>query len=127
VQKPPNELRASDYYLFIDFKRRKRQPFDLPCSLFTHQELALAHHLGFRKEVIALQQKGAPSEGFLNCMQLNSIEFDNITDLLEKLRKLVRAKGWHPHYSRNLVVGQLTKSGLFSYRDHVEFCQYNVA
>jgi len=51
-----DELRSSDYYLFVDFKRR---------SLFTHQELALAHHLGFT-EVIALQHQDAPaSEGFL--------------------------------------------------------------
>jgi hypothetical protein len=121
------ELRASDYYLFIDFKRRKRRSYDLPCSLFTHQELALAHHLGFRDEVISLQQKGAPTEGFLDCMQLNSLEFDNITDLLEKLRKLVKAKGWNPHHSRNLVIGQLTKSDLFSYADHTGLCQYNIA
>jgi hypothetical protein len=32
------ELRDADYYLFIDFKRH---------STFTHQELALAHHLGY--------------------------------------------------------------------------------
>jgi hypothetical protein len=59
-----NKLRASDYYLFIDFKRRQRKPYDLACSLFTHQELALAHHLGFCDEDIALQENSAPTEGF---------------------------------------------------------------
>jgi hypothetical protein len=60
-----NELRSADYYLFIDFVRRKHRPYDYPMSLFTHQELALAHHLGFQEQVIALQQKGAPIEGFI--------------------------------------------------------------
>ena len=45
-----NELRSSDYFLFVDFNR---------CSLFTHQELALAHHLRFGGNIIALRQKGA--------------------------------------------------------------------
>jgi len=46
------ELRSSDYYLFIDFVRRPTKSQYLHISLFTHQELALAHHLGF-KDMIA--------------------------------------------------------------------------
>jgi hypothetical protein len=57
------ELRSSDYYLFVDFQRAPTGPQDLPCSLFTHQELALAHHLGFR-DMIALQQ-GCPARRIL--------------------------------------------------------------
>jgi hypothetical protein len=44
------QLRSCDYFLFVDFKR---------LSVFTHQELALAHHLGFCGEIIALRQSGA--------------------------------------------------------------------
>src|SRR3990167_6126292 len=53
------ELRTSDYYLFIDFKRDTNNGSEFACSLFTHQELTLAHHLGFQ-EIIALQQKDIP-------------------------------------------------------------------
>jgi hypothetical protein len=64
------ELKSSDYFLFIDFLRRPERSEDLPVSLFTHQELALAHHLGF-KDIIALQQEGAPLEGFLRYVLSN--------------------------------------------------------
>jgi hypothetical protein len=113
-----NELRSCDYYLFIDFKRRPAKPQDLRCSMFTHQELALAHHLGFQDQVIALQQEGAPLEGFLRYVQSNPAKFTTIPELIKKVRILVSAKGWKPNYSRNLVVGQLTESGLVSYADH---------
>lgn len=47
------ELQSSDYFLFIDFKRGNDA--DLPISLFSHQELAIAAYLdvptiGFREE-----------------------------------------------------------------------------
>jgi hypothetical protein len=113
-----NELRSSDYYLFIDFARRQDKPQDLPSSLFTHQELALAHHLGFLDQVIALRQEGVPLEGFLKYVQSNPESFNTLEDLLDRVRTLVRAKGWNPGYSRNLVVGAVEKTGLLSYADH---------
>lgn len=73
------ELCSSDYYLFIDFRRDPGKPEDLPCSLFTHQELALAHHLGFT-EMIALQQEGAPLEGFLRYVLSIPVPFINEDD-----------------------------------------------
>jgi hypothetical protein len=113
-----NELRSSDYYLLLDFKRRQKEPEDLPCSLFTHQELALAHHLGFREQIIALQQKGAPVEGFLRYVQSNPTAFTTTSDLLKKFNILIEEKGWNANYSRNLVVAGLTKSDPFPYEDH---------
>jgi hypothetical protein len=112
------ELRAADYYLLIDFARRQDGPNDLPCSLFTHQELALAHQLGFREQVIALRQEGAPLEGFLRYVQCNPEPFQSTDDLLEKVRRLVRSKGWNPSYSRNLVIGPVTQTDLLVYGDH---------
>jgi hypothetical protein len=47
VMRITDELKRSDYYLFIDFVRKDAG--DLPVSLFTHQELALAHHLASLK------------------------------------------------------------------------------
>jgi hypothetical protein len=110
IMRITDELRSSDYYLFIDFKRR---------SLFTHQELALAHHLEF-SEVIALQHEDAPaSEGFLRYMHCNPAKFSSTPELVEKVRGLVKGRGWMPSYSRNLVVNHvLGRSGGVPYGDH---------
>jgi hypothetical protein len=92
-----DELRTSDYFLFIDFERT---------SLFAHQEFALAHHLRFAGNIIALRHKNAPPEmeGFLRYVLSNPEEFGTRDELLTKVRELVEAKGWNPNYSRNLVV-----------------------
>jgi len=111
------ELRSSDYYLFIDFRRDPRRPEDLPISLFTHQELALAHHLGFH-DIIALKQEGAPLEGFLRYVLSNPETFSTEEDLLQKVQRLVQERGWSRNYSRNLVVEQLGFTGPFQYQDH---------
>jgi hypothetical protein len=108
-----DELRAADYYLFIDFVRNDNPSI----SIFTHQELALAHHLGFG-EVIALQQDGAPRIGFLAYVQANPEPFSNTDDLIAKLEALVRDRGWKPTFSRNLVVEELGFCPLIRYGDH---------
>ena len=97
------QLRSCDYFLFVDFKR---------LSVFTHQELALAHHLGFGGEIIALRQSGAGGmQGFLRYVLGNPAIFDTTDDLLTKVRELVRDKHWNQHYSRNLVVSpSITRS-----------------
>ena len=113
-----DELRSSDYYLFIDFKRRTKAVQDLSCSLFTHQELVLAHHLGFRRQVIALQERGARNAGFLKYLQLNPCSFRDSDELIRKVRQLAREKQWHKEFSRNLVVTELERSDLVHYADH---------
>jgi hypothetical protein len=100
------ELRKSDYYLFIDFLRHPESPDDFSCSLFTHQELALAHHLGFR-DIIALQETGVRQEGFVRYVLSNPESFFDVEDLLQKLGALVRSRGWSPRFSRNLIVSNL--------------------
>lgn len=111
------ELRSSDYFLFIDFLRYPKDNKDLPVSLFTHQELALAHHVGFQ-EMIALQQKGVPQQGFLRYLLSNPESFDNENDLLKKIRQLVKDRKWSPDYSRNLVVRELGFTDTIGYKDH---------
>jgi len=111
------ELRSSDYYLFIDFVRRPAKPQDLHISLFTHQELALAHHLGF-KDMIAFQQKGAPLDGFIKYILSNPETFCEKDDLLKKLEKLVRARKWSAGFSRNLVIAEQGFTPIIRYRDH---------
>ena len=104
------ELRSSDYYLFIDFKR---------FSLFSHQELALAHNLGFEDSIIVLREEGTELKGFLRYVQSNPEVFTTTDDLLQKVESLVAQKGWSAKYSRNLVIKPtLTRSGIVSYGDH---------
>jgi len=113
-----SELRSSDYYLFIDFVRRPSHAFDLPVSLFTHQELALAHHIGFIN-IIALQQDTAPQEGFLRYVLSNPERFSNEADLYAKVRSLVAARSWSPAFSRNLTITNLGfQQNPFYYTDH---------
>lgn len=111
------ELRSSDYYLFVDFLRKPKSTLDFQVSLFTHQELALAHHLGF-EDMIALQEQGAPLEGFLRYVLSNPEPFTDEGDLLAKIRNLVRDRGWSSSYSRNLVLQRIGTPGSWTYNDH---------
>lgn len=110
------ELRTSDYYLFIDFLRKKDNPEDYTCSLFSHQELALAHHFGFTN-IIALREKGASGEGFMKYVLSNPQDFSDEADLYSKLRRLVEERGWTSSYSRNLVLASLIIKGPVAYCD----------
>lgn len=111
------ELKTADYYLLIDFLRKPSGSQDLPCSLFTHQEFALAHHLGFGSNMIALQEEGAPLEGFLKYVLSNPEPFKDRDDLLASISRLVEDKGWMPNYSRNLIVSGLRFTDCY-YTDH---------
>lgn len=111
-----NELRTSDYYLFIDFLRRPGRAEDLAVSLFTHQELALAHNLGFT-DIIAFQQKDCPFEGFIKYVLSNPEPFDSEAELFYKIRQTVRAKGWSKDFSRNLVLSEIGFCGPVKYTD----------
>ncbi len=120
IMKITEELRSSDYYLFIDFFRKKKffkkGKIEFQCSLFTHQELALAHHLGFQ-EIIAFQQKGAPLEGFLRYVQSNPETFKDENELLQKLEIIVKERGWNQNYSRNLAISDFSRIGPLHYAD----------
>ena len=78
------ELRSSDYYLFIDFKRQ---------SLFAHQELALAHHLGFGGNLIASRETGAGDpRGFQRYVLSNPALFNSTDELLKQVKNSYRIK-----------------------------------
>jgi hypothetical protein len=115
IMKITEELKSSDYYLFIDFQRKGKK--ELPCSLFTHQELALAHHVGF-KDIIAFQEVGAPLEGFLRYVQANPETFKDEKELLKKVEREVADRKWTKDYSRNLVVTEINRVGPTTYADH---------
>jgi len=108
------ELRTSDYYLFVDFHRPEQQ---IPISLFTHQELALAHSFGFGANTILLQEEGAPRSGLLWYLQGNAVSFRSDADVLRKLRSLLKQRQWIPSFYRSLVPESL---GIWegTYADH---------
>lgn len=116
IMKIVDELKSSDYFLFIDFHREEKGD-SLICSMFTHQELALAFHLGF-DEVIALQHETVQSTGFLSYIQANPEKFKDEKELLEKIERMVRERKWSKEYSRNLVIAGIHKLGPLSYGDH---------
>jgi hypothetical protein len=127
IMKITEELKASDYFLFIDFHRKNclgKGKTSLPISLFTHQELALAHHVGFR-DMIALQEKGTPLEGVLKYVLSNPECFESDDELLEKVDKLVTERKWNKDFSRNLVLEKVEPLPALPYVDqtgqHWEF------
>ena len=80
-----NELRTSDYYVFIDFRREQlcsEREETWRGSLFTNQELAIAYILGFNN-VIFLQEEGIKLEGLLRYMGSNASRFANKRDVPE--------------------------------------------
>lgn len=113
-----DELRDSDYYIFIDFCREVKGENKLPISIFTHQELAIAHLLEFDK-ILAFRQEGCPEEGFSSHIQLNPLPFDTHDDLIDKLEKKLGELKWDLNYSRNLVCAPIEDpTGPFYYTDH---------
>jgi hypothetical protein len=105
-------LSRADYFLFIDFKRDD----DLPISIFTHQEFALARAWGIT-EMIAFQEEGLRSHGMLSYVLAHPTKFTR-----ERLLDLVReeiGRRWNNTYSRNLVISELRSSEtLINFSDH---------
>jgi hypothetical protein len=109
-------LSKADYYLFIDFKR-KRVKGDLEISVFTHQEFALARAWGIT-EMIALQEEGLKSHGMLATLLVHPTQFTR-DRLVNLVREKIRRKGWNNSYSRNLVVLKIEPSAaLIEFTDH---------
>lgn len=106
-------LSKADYYLFIDFKREG----DLPISVFTHQEFALARAWGVT-DILAFQEKGLKSYGMLAYVLTHPIEFTR-DRLLDLVREEIGRKNWKKEYSRNLVIARLRPDdNLIAFTDH---------
>jgi hypothetical protein len=100
------QLRRSEYFIFVDFKREKLEGEDAyRGSLFSHQELALASYLDI--EVLALQEDGVKkNDGILGFLQTNAIRFtDADRHLLPSvIADNVRERGWDPNWRNELVL-----------------------
>jgi len=114
------ELRRSDYYVFIDFRREALagdEQGECRGSLFSHQELAIAYAMGFEHAVF-FRECGVRLEGVCAYMASNATIFDNRSEVSSLVADAVERRGWHPGYSRNLVVGPLRLTDeVIQYRD----------
>jgi hypothetical protein len=104
------ELRRSDYYIFIDF-RRERLPNDQSKpvyrgSLFSHQELAIVCGLQF-EHTIFFRQSAVQLEGLAKYMASNATVFNRPNEVPALVAEAVQRREWNPRYSRNLVVDKL--------------------
>jgi hypothetical protein len=115
-------LSKADYYLFIDFKREVKKDGDIPISVFTHQEFALARAWGIT-EMLPFREKGLPDRdpGIEGYVLSHPIEFER-RGLVQLVKREINdrlTKGeWRVDYSRNLVVSELTPTGEVQYTDH---------
>jgi hypothetical protein len=121
-------LESSDYFIFIDFRREKIKGFmrkQYRGSLFTNQELALAHYLKFEKAMF-LQQTGIRLEGMTKYFLSNPEKFDSFQEVIDKVKLLIEQRRWMPTYSRQLSVKNLRmEKRPIGYRDHAgEYAQY---
>ena len=110
------ELRNSEYFLFIDFKREQlcaEGTLEFVWngvyrgSLFSHQELAIATFQGL--EVLAFQEEGVKKDdGVLKFIQANCKTFSD----RKKLPSLVAAevqKKWKPNWRNELALNRLDR------------------
>ena len=96
-------LKQSDYYLFINFERPVEKT-NCYCSLYTHQELAMAFAYGFdRSNMLLFHKSGMQKDGILAYILANR-EFNGYSDVTEVVIDEVRKKHWSSDYSRKLFV-----------------------
>jgi hypothetical protein len=108
------QLKRSDYYIFVDFAREDVGGGLARGSLFTNQELAIAHVLGF-ENVLFFQQSGVKLEGLLRYMGSNATKFDAPGELPALVVAAVAERQWSSHYSRHLSVTRLRCSEVIPY------------
>lgn len=115
-----SELKKSDFYLFINFKREQVCGKDgFRGSLYTHQELAIALALRMEK-ILLINHKDVIKEGIAGYLVSNVGEFSEYNEVLNIVQEAVEKAGWDHSYSRNLSVnGECSWTGPEYYTDHV--------
>ena len=114
-------LKDADYYLFVDFRRERLCDCEgskgFRGSLFTNQEMAIAHVLGF-VECIFLKQRDVRLEGIGQFVMANAREFTDADDMLHILEDELDRRQWSPTYSRQLVAIRVSRTPPYDYCDH---------
>lgn len=104
------ELKTSDYYLFINFRREVVTTTfgNQFCrgSLYTNQELAIAYALGV-DHMLLVNQKHSEKGGVFEFIVTNIPEFDEYTDVLPLVQNAVRKARWRCDYTRQLAAASL--------------------
>jgi hypothetical protein len=117
------ELKSSDYYLFINFRREQilqntgNSTSLFRGSLYTNQELAVAYAYGFEK-MLFLNQRNTERGGMFGIIVSNSPEFDDYSDVIPAVQSAVTSADWLITYSRHLAASDLRWGPLLRYRDH---------
>lgn len=115
-----SELKSSDYYIFINFKRDEivsgKTTF-YRGSVFTNQELGIAYAMGFER-MLFVNQKDVRKEGIFGYLVSNTPEFTNYDDVLPIIKEAISKAKWTNDYSRNLIIQNLRWGNRISYTDH---------
>lgn len=97
------ELKTSDYYLFVNFRRESIGDGKYRGSLFTNQELAIAYALEF-EHMLMVSQTDVRREGVFQFMVSNIPEFTDFSEVVDRVQTAVDAAKWQPTYTRNLRI-----------------------
>jgi hypothetical protein len=112
------QLRDTEYFLFIDFRREKliqesdrRRSFSRG-SLFSNQELAIACFLDLN--ILVFQEKGVkPLDGMLGHLQVNAIPFADRSALPDLISKAVIQEGWQNNWRNQLLIEEVAGSAVW--------------
>ncbi len=110
------ELKDSDCYLFVNFRRERIGPAEFRGSLFSNQEFSIAYALGFDR-ILVINQKGVKPEGMLAYIGCNTDDFDKPSSCLKAVKKALDESNWKPDYSRRLIAGTISSSDPVVYSD----------
>ena len=110
------ELKNSDCYIFVNFRRDRIGSHEFRGSLFSNQEFAIAYALGFDR-MLVLNQEGVKPEGMLAYIGCNTGDFADPSSCLRAVERALDAAGWKADYSRRLVAGAPHFSNQVRYSD----------
>lgn len=110
------ELKNSDCYLFVNFRREKIGRRKFRGSLFSNQEFAMAYVLDFDR-IIVVNQTDIQPEGMLAYIGCNTDQFAEVKDCVSTVKKALDRAHWQPDFSRRLRVGSVTFSDRVGYSD----------
>jgi len=96
-----SELKNSDCYLLVNFRRELIETRRYRGSLFSNQEFAVAYALGFDR-IIVVNEKDVESEGMLRYIGCNTDPFQTDEECLDIVKEALDRSGWEPTYSRRL-------------------------
>ncbi len=95
-----SNLKASEYFVFIDFKREKLDDNNHRGSLFVNQELAIATYLKIPN--LGFHEHGVVREGIANYQIYNTISFKDVNDILDHLK--VETQNWDVNSVNELLI-----------------------